>query len=80
MAGAGDANSNWISDRTFGHFLQSSQRIAWPGGAGHIEEGAAERGGFEVALAREAAIRKLTVHVNAQSDSGLVDGIQVDTP
>jgi hypothetical protein len=33
-----------------------------------------------LALAREAAFRKLTVHVNAQSDSGFVDGIQVDTP
>lgn len=33
-----------------------------------------------LALAREAAVRKLTVHVFAESDSGLVDGIQVDTP
>jgi hypothetical protein len=33
-----------------------------------------------LALAREAAFRKLTVHVTAQSDSGFVDGIQVDTP
>ena len=31
-----------------------------------------------LALAREAAFRNLTVHVFAQSDSGLVDGIQVD--
>ena len=33
-----------------------------------------------LALAREAAFRKLTVHVFAQPDSGFVDGIQVDTP
>jgi hypothetical protein len=31
-----------------------------------------------LALAREAAFRKLTVHIFAQSDSALVDGIQVD--
>ena len=31
-----------------------------------------------LALSREAAFRKLTVHVFAESDSGLVDGIQVD--
>lgn len=33
-----------------------------------------------LALAREAAFRKLTVHVWAESDSGFIDGIQVDTP
>ena len=33
-----------------------------------------------LALVREAAFRSLTVHVFAQSDSGFVDGIQVDTP
>ena len=33
-----------------------------------------------LALVREAAFRKLTVHVFAQPDSGFVDGIQVDTP
>jgi len=33
-----------------------------------------------LALAREAAVRKLTVHVFAEPDSGFVDGIQVDTP
>jgi hypothetical protein len=33
-----------------------------------------------LALAREAAFRKLTVHVWAESDSGDVDGIQVDMP
>ena len=33
-----------------------------------------------LALAREAAFRKLTVHVFAQPDSGFIDGIQVDTP
>jgi hypothetical protein len=33
-----------------------------------------------LALAREAAVRKLTVHVFAEADSGFVDGIQVDTP
>ncbi len=33
-----------------------------------------------LALAREAAVRKLTVHIFAQSDSAFVDGIQVDTP
>jgi hypothetical protein len=33
-----------------------------------------------LALAREAAFRKLTVHVFAEPDSGFVDGIQVDTP
>lgn len=33
-----------------------------------------------LALVREAAFRKLTVHVFAQSDSGFIDGIQVDTP
>ena len=33
-----------------------------------------------LALAREAAFRKLTVHIFAQSDSGFIDGIQVDTP
>ncbi|HEY4271030.1 MAG TPA: hypothetical protein VGM65_03425 [Candidatus Udaeobacter sp.] len=33
-----------------------------------------------LALAREAAFRKLTVHVFAESDSGFVDGIQVDMP
>jgi hypothetical protein len=32
-----------------------------------------------LALAREAAFRKLTVHVFAQPDSGFIDGIQVDT-
>ncbi len=33
-----------------------------------------------LALVREAAFRKLTVHIFAQSDSGFIDGIQVDTP
>jgi hypothetical protein len=33
-----------------------------------------------LALVREAAFRKLTVHVFAESDSGFIDGIQVDTP
>ena len=33
-----------------------------------------------LAFVREAAFRKLTVHVFAESDSGFVDGIQVDTP
>jgi hypothetical protein len=33
-----------------------------------------------LALAREAALRKLTVHVFAQPDSGFIDGLQVDTP
>jgi len=33
-----------------------------------------------LALVREAAFRHLTVHVFAESDSGFVDGIQVDTP
>jgi hypothetical protein len=33
-----------------------------------------------LALVREAAFRKLTVHVFAEPDSGFVDGIQVDTP
>jgi hypothetical protein len=33
-----------------------------------------------LALIREAAFRKLTVHIFAESDSALVDGIQVDTP
>ena len=33
-----------------------------------------------LALVRDAAFRKLTVHVFAQPDSGFVDGIQVDTP
>jgi hypothetical protein len=33
-----------------------------------------------LALVREAAFRKLTVHIFAESDSGFVDGIQVDTP
>jgi len=31
-------------------------------------------------LVREAALRKLTVHIFAESDSGFVDGIQVDIP
>ncbi len=33
-----------------------------------------------LALAREAAFRKLTVRIFAESDSGFVDGIQVDMP
>ncbi len=33
-----------------------------------------------LALVREAAFRKLTVHIFAESDSGFVDGIQVNTP
>jgi hypothetical protein len=33
-----------------------------------------------LALVREAAFRKLTVHIFAESDSGFIDGIQVDTP
>jgi hypothetical protein len=33
-----------------------------------------------LALIREAAFRKLTVHIFAESDSGFIDGIQVDTP
>ena len=33
-----------------------------------------------LALVRDAAFRKLTVHVWAESDSGFVDGIQVDSP
>jgi hypothetical protein len=33
-----------------------------------------------LALAREAAFRKLTVHIFAESDSGFVDGFQVDMP
>lgn len=33
-----------------------------------------------LALVREAALRKLTVHVFAEPDSGFVDGIQVDMP
>jgi hypothetical protein len=32
-----------------------------------------------LALVREAAFRKLTVHIFAESDSGFVDGVQVDT-
>jgi hypothetical protein len=32
-----------------------------------------------LALVREAAFRQLTVHIFAESDSGFVDGIQVDT-
>jgi hypothetical protein len=31
-----------------------------------------------LALLREAAFRKLTVHIYAESDSGLIDGFQVD--
>jgi hypothetical protein len=33
-----------------------------------------------LALLREAAFRKLTVHVFHQSDSSIVDGVQVDIP
>jgi len=33
-----------------------------------------------LALAREAAFRKLTVHVFADTASGIVDGLQVDRP
>ena len=33
-----------------------------------------------LALAREAAFRKLTVHIYAESDSAFIDGFQVDTP
>jgi hypothetical protein len=33
-----------------------------------------------LALVREAAFRKLTVHIFAQPDSGFIDGIQVDIP
>jgi hypothetical protein len=33
-----------------------------------------------LALVREAAFRKLTVHVWAEPDSAFVDGMQVDTP
>lgn len=33
-----------------------------------------------LALVREAAFRKLTVHIFAESDSGFIDGLQVDTP
>lgn len=33
-----------------------------------------------LALAREAAFRKLTVHLTAESDSSIVDAIQVDIP
>lgn len=33
-----------------------------------------------LALVREAAFRKLRVHIFAESDSALVDGLQVDTP
>jgi len=33
-----------------------------------------------LALAREAAFRKLTVHIYAQSDSAFIDGFQVDMP
>jgi hypothetical protein len=33
-----------------------------------------------LALVREAAFRKLTVHIFAESDSGFIDGIQVDIP
>jgi hypothetical protein len=33
-----------------------------------------------LALAREAAFRKLTVHIVSESDSSLVDEIQVDVP
>lgn len=33
-----------------------------------------------LALVRDAAFRKLTVHIFAQSDSGFIDGIQVDIP
>lgn len=33
-----------------------------------------------LALVREAAFRKLTVHVFAESDSSIVDEIQVDIP
>jgi hypothetical protein len=32
-----------------------------------------------LALVREAAFRHLTVHIWAESDSGFVDGLQVDT-
>ena len=33
-----------------------------------------------LALAREAAFRKLTVHVFADTPSGVIDGLQVDLP
>jgi hypothetical protein len=33
-----------------------------------------------LALAREAAIHKLTVHVTHQNDSSLIDSLQVDFP
>ena len=33
-----------------------------------------------LALLREAAFRKLTVHVFHQNDSSLIDQVQVDTP
>jgi hypothetical protein len=33
-----------------------------------------------LALVREAAFRKLTLHIFAESDSGLIDGITVDIP
>ena len=33
-----------------------------------------------LALVRDAAFRQLTVHIWAESDSGLVDGLQVDIP
>jgi len=33
-----------------------------------------------LALAREAAFRKLTVHVFAEPDSAFIDGLQVDLP
>ena len=33
-----------------------------------------------LALAREAAFRKLTVHVFTQNESSIIDGLQVDIP
>ena len=33
-----------------------------------------------LALAREAAARKLTVHITHQSDSSIVDSLQIDYP
>ena len=33
-----------------------------------------------LALAREAAFRKLTVHISHQSDSSIVDSLSVDIP
>ena len=52
MTGAGDADRDRVGDRTVPYFQQTVERVAWPGGAGDLNEGATLRGRLQMPLLR----------------------------